>query len=159
MLLTFIGPWNEFLWPFLITKQQSKQPLAVSLSNYITTVSSLANNPFGTILAGAPGLKAEVLRNQGYLISNRLHCPHLGGREHPLDRCADGQPDLEAGAMAQAAFHCYRAAMQFGEKLHHDKAESRSLEATREAAVDLSKGLEQFIETHAVAGSTLVTFG
>ena len=23
-LLTFIGPWNEFLWPFLITKQQSK---------------------------------------------------------------------------------------------------------------------------------------
>ena len=23
MLLTFIGPWNEFLWPFLITKQQA----------------------------------------------------------------------------------------------------------------------------------------
>ena len=22
VLLTFIGPWNEFLWPFLITKQQ-----------------------------------------------------------------------------------------------------------------------------------------
>jgi multiple sugar transport system permease protein len=52
-LLTFIGPWNEFLWPFLITKQQSKQPLAVSLSNYITTASAMAANPFGTILAGA----------------------------------------------------------------------------------------------------------
>ena len=52
-LITFIGPWNEFLWPFLITKQQSMEPLAVSLSNYITTVSGTAGNPFGAILAGA----------------------------------------------------------------------------------------------------------
>jgi ABC-type glycerol-3-phosphate transport system permease component len=52
-LLTFIGPWNEFLWPFLITKQQAKQPLAVSLANYISTVAAAASNPFGTILAGA----------------------------------------------------------------------------------------------------------
>ena len=52
-LLTFIGPWNEFLWPFLITKQQSKQPLAVALANYISTVSAQATNPFGAILAGA----------------------------------------------------------------------------------------------------------
>ena len=53
VLLTFIGPWNEFLWPFLITKQQRLQPLAVSLANYITTVSASAANPFGAILAGA----------------------------------------------------------------------------------------------------------
>jgi multiple sugar transport system permease protein len=53
MLLTFIGPWNEFLWPFLITKKQSLQPLAVALANYISTVSSTASNPFGAILAGA----------------------------------------------------------------------------------------------------------
>ena len=53
VLLTFIGPWNEFLWPFLITKQQRLQPLAVSLANYISTVSSTAANPFGAILAGA----------------------------------------------------------------------------------------------------------
>ncbi len=53
-LLTFIGPWNEFLWPFLITKQQSKQPLAVSLANYISTVQSTTTaNPYGAILAGA----------------------------------------------------------------------------------------------------------
>ena len=52
-LLTFIGPWNEFLWPFLVTKDQAKQPLAVSLANYISTVSSSAANPFGAILAGA----------------------------------------------------------------------------------------------------------
>ena len=30
-LMTFIGPWNEFLWPFLVTKQHDKQPLAVAL--------------------------------------------------------------------------------------------------------------------------------
>ena len=53
MLLTFIGPWNEFLWPFLITKQQAMQPLAVALANYISTVSARAANPFGAILAGA----------------------------------------------------------------------------------------------------------
>ncbi len=60
-LLTFIGPWNEFLWPFLITKDHAKQPLAVSLSNYITTVSALADNPFGTILAGACVLAAPAV--------------------------------------------------------------------------------------------------
>ena len=52
-LLTFIGPWNEFLWPFLVTKQADKQPLAVSLANYISTVASAATNPYGSILAGA----------------------------------------------------------------------------------------------------------
>src|SRR6478735_1011924 len=35
VLLTFIGPWNEFLWPFLITKDNTMQPLAVSLANYL----------------------------------------------------------------------------------------------------------------------------
>ena len=50
MLLTFIGPWNEFLWPFLITKQQSLQPLAVALANYIDNVAATASNPHGAIL-------------------------------------------------------------------------------------------------------------
>nr|WP_307007609.1 carbohydrate ABC transporter permease [Sinomonas atrocyanea] len=53
VLLTFIGPWNEFLWPFLVTKDASMQPLAVSLANYISTVASATSNPFGAILAGA----------------------------------------------------------------------------------------------------------
>ena len=53
MLLTFIGPWNEYLWPFLITKQQRMEPLAVALANYMNTVQSTVANPFGTILAGA----------------------------------------------------------------------------------------------------------
>jgi multiple sugar transport system permease protein len=61
VLLTFIGPWNEFLWPFLITKQQDLQPLAVSLSNYLTTVSARAANPFGALLAGACVLAAPAV--------------------------------------------------------------------------------------------------
>jgi multiple sugar transport system permease protein len=61
LLLTFIGPWNEFLWPFLITKKHDMQPLAVALSNYITTVSATAANPFGAILAGACVLAAPAI--------------------------------------------------------------------------------------------------
>lgn len=53
ILLTFIGPWNEFLWPFLITKEASMQPLAVSLANYISTIAASTANPFGAVLAGA----------------------------------------------------------------------------------------------------------
>ncbi|HAQ9640141.1 TPA: carbohydrate ABC transporter permease, partial [Enterococcus faecium] len=45
LLLTFIGPWNEFLWPFLITKEATMQPLAVSLANYISNVAATAANP------------------------------------------------------------------------------------------------------------------
>jgi multiple sugar transport system permease protein len=52
-LLTFIGPWNEFLWPFLVTKEADMQPLAVSLANYISNVAGRATNPYGAILAGA----------------------------------------------------------------------------------------------------------
>jgi multiple sugar transport system permease protein len=53
ILLTFIGPWNEFLWPFLVTKQTDMQPLAVTLADYISNVAGRAANPFGAILAGA----------------------------------------------------------------------------------------------------------
>jgi multiple sugar transport system permease protein len=53
VIVTFIGPWNEFLWPFLVTKQLSLQPLAVALANFISTVAGRQANPFGAILAGA----------------------------------------------------------------------------------------------------------
>jgi multiple sugar transport system permease protein len=53
VVITFIGPWNEFLWPFLVTKQQSMQPLAVALGNYMNNVAARAANPFGAMLAGA----------------------------------------------------------------------------------------------------------
>ena len=60
-LLTFIGPWNEFLWPFLVTKDHAKQPLAVALANYISTVAATATNPYGAILAGACVLAAPAI--------------------------------------------------------------------------------------------------
>ncbi|MEV6296181.1 carbohydrate ABC transporter permease [Streptomyces sp. NPDC051896] len=61
VLLSFTGPWNEFLWPFLVTKRQDMQPLAVSLANYISTVASAAANPYGAILAGACVLAAPAV--------------------------------------------------------------------------------------------------
>jgi multiple sugar transport system permease protein len=61
VLITFIGPWNEFLWPFLITKQASMQPLAVSLANYMSNVAARAANPYGAILAGACVLAAPAV--------------------------------------------------------------------------------------------------
>ena len=61
VLLTFIGPWNEFLWPFLITKDAGKQPLAVSLANYLSNVAGRAANPYGSILAGAVVLAAPAV--------------------------------------------------------------------------------------------------
>ena len=61
VLITFIGPWNEFLWPFLVTKDQSLQPLAVTLANYISNIAGRAANPFGAILAGAVVLAAPAV--------------------------------------------------------------------------------------------------
>ncbi|SED78467.1 carbohydrate ABC transporter permease [Ruania alba] len=61
VLVTFIGPWNEFLWPFLITKDTSLQPLAVSLANYISNAAQSTANPNGAILAGATALAFPVV--------------------------------------------------------------------------------------------------
>jgi len=75
LVVTFIGPWNEFLWPFLITKQQDLQPLAVALANYISTVAARAANPFGSILAGAvvlaiPAVVVFVVFQRQFVQSN-----------------------------------------------------------------------------------------
>jgi multiple sugar transport system permease protein len=75
LIVTFIGPWNEFLWPFLITKQHDLQPLAVALANYISTVSARAANPFGSILAGAvvlaiPAVVIFVIFQRQFVQSN-----------------------------------------------------------------------------------------
>lgn len=61
VLLTFIGPWNEFLWPFLITKDAAMQPLAVSLANFISNVAASTSNPFGAMMAGAVVLAAPAV--------------------------------------------------------------------------------------------------
>jgi multiple sugar transport system permease protein len=75
MIVTFIGPWNEFLWPFLITKQHDLQPLAVALANYISTVAARATNPYGSILAGAvvlviPAVVVFVVFQRQFIESN-----------------------------------------------------------------------------------------
>ncbi|MDQ3454214.1 MAG: carbohydrate ABC transporter permease [Actinomycetota bacterium] len=76
VILTFIGPWNEFLWPFLVTKEADLQPLAVSLANYISNLAGRAANPFGAILAGACVLAAPAvavfLAFQRHFISSDL---------------------------------------------------------------------------------------
>lgn len=76
VLLTFIGPWNEFLWPFLVTKDPDMQPLAVALANYISNVAGRAANPYGAILAGACVLAgpavALFLAFQRRFVSNDL---------------------------------------------------------------------------------------
>ncbi|ACU84360.1 ABC-type sugar transport system, permease component [Brachybacterium faecium DSM 4810] len=61
VLITFIGPWNEFLWPFLITKDASIQPLAVALANFISNAARAEANPNGVILAGACALALPVV--------------------------------------------------------------------------------------------------
>lgn len=76
VLLSFIGPWNEFLWPFLITKEASMQPLAVSLANFISNIAASTANPFGAMMAGAVVLAAPAvglfLVFQRYFTSNDL---------------------------------------------------------------------------------------
>jgi multiple sugar transport system permease protein len=76
VLLTFIGPWNEFLWPFLITKDAAMQPLAVSLANFISNVAASTSNPFGAMMAGAVVLAAPAvglfILFQRYFTSNDL---------------------------------------------------------------------------------------
>lgn len=76
VLLTFIGPWNEFLWPFLITKEASMQPLAVSLANFISNIAASTANPFGAMMAGAVVLAIPAVTLfivfQRYFTSNDL---------------------------------------------------------------------------------------
>ena len=78
VLLTFIGPWNEFLWPFLITKRADLQPLAVSLANYISNVAGSAANPFGAVArrcGGAGGAGGDlVYRLPAVLRGQRPRC-------------------------------------------------------------------------------------
>jgi multiple sugar transport system permease protein len=61
VLVTFIGPWNDFLWPFLVTKESDMQPMAVALANFINAQAGASANPFGAILAGAVILALPVV--------------------------------------------------------------------------------------------------
>ena len=62
VLLTFIGPWNEFLWPFLVTKE-AEHAAAGGLAGQLHQQrrGARAANPFGAILAGACVLAAPAV--------------------------------------------------------------------------------------------------
>jgi|SRR5579884_485836 len=53
-LLTFIGPWNEFLWPLLVTRDVSWMPLAESVALFgVGGQAGGAASEWGTITAAA----------------------------------------------------------------------------------------------------------
>ncbi|MEV0849129.1 carbohydrate ABC transporter permease [Streptomyces sp. NPDC049954] len=62
VLVTCIVPWNEFLWPFLVAKNASMQPMAVGLAGFVSTLryQGLANG-FGVMMAGAVVLVLPVI--------------------------------------------------------------------------------------------------
>lgn len=53
-LLTFIGPWNEFLWPLLVTRDVNYMPLAESVALFgVGGQAGGAASEWGTITAAA----------------------------------------------------------------------------------------------------------
>lgn len=56
-LLTFIGPWNEFLWPLLITRDINWMPLAESVALFgVGGQAGGASSQWGTITAASTTL-------------------------------------------------------------------------------------------------------
>jgi multiple sugar transport system permease protein len=61
-LITFIVPYNDFLWPCLANKNPDLQPLSIALANFISNSRYTAiDNPFGTSLVGALVLVVPVV--------------------------------------------------------------------------------------------------
>jgi ABC-type glycerol-3-phosphate transport system permease component len=56
-ILTFMGKWNEFQWPLLILKEESKYTLPVALS----TLRSLRGTEIGVQILGAAGAILPIL--------------------------------------------------------------------------------------------------
>jgi len=56
-ILTFMGKWNDFQWPLLILKQESKYTLPVALS----TLRSLRGTEIGVQILGATGAIVPIL--------------------------------------------------------------------------------------------------
>jgi multiple sugar transport system permease protein len=50
-ILTFIAAWNNYLWPLVMLRSTSMQPIALGITSL--TTSSLGATPWGAIMAGA----------------------------------------------------------------------------------------------------------
>ena len=112
-LVTFIGPWNEFLWPFLVTKDADMQPLAVvarqlHLQPRIPGGQPVRSDPRRGVCAGGTGdravrrlpaplhLERHRLRRQGLTRDRRRRHPvPLDARRHrhvTRSRTSRGKP-------------------------------------------------------------------
>ena len=58
-------------------------------------------------------------------------------------RRPEREPNREAGAYCYFTFHRHRAAVQVREELDHGQTESRALEFSRQAAINLAERLEE----------------
>jgi len=50
-ILTFVAAWNNYLWPLVMLRSSSMQPIALGITSL--TTSSLGATPWGAIMAGA----------------------------------------------------------------------------------------------------------
>jgi len=50
-ILTFIAAWNNYLWPLVMLRSTSMQPIALGITSL--TTSSLGTAPWGAVMAGA----------------------------------------------------------------------------------------------------------
>lgn len=57
-ILTFLGSWNNFLWPLVVAQQEDKYTLPVALALYSTGQNSIQ---YGLLLAGATIVVAPVV--------------------------------------------------------------------------------------------------
>ncbi|MFD9700154.1 carbohydrate ABC transporter permease [Lentzea sp. NPDC059081] len=57
-ILTFLGSWNNFLWPLVVAQQESEYTLPVALALYSTGQNSIQ---YGLLLAGATIVVVPVL--------------------------------------------------------------------------------------------------
>ena len=77
ILLTFIGPWNEFLWPFLVTKEADLQPLAVVAGQ----LHQQRRRPGGEPVRRDPGRRGRAgrpRRGAVHRVPEALHLHRLG---------------------------------------------------------------------------------
>src|SRR6267142_1538205 len=68
----------------------------------------------------------------------------VGRHDRGSSRRAQRQPDSEARALALRAGHGHGPPVQFRQQFDHRQAETGAFEFARQAAVDLTEGLEQF---------------